>query len=73
MEYNNINISEFEEAIMKTVKEKIEKLIDPYLAENIGIWNSHYQRHFTYFQCIFNQLKTFLNLTNIYIYDRTVV
>ena len=48
MENNNINISEFEEAIMKTVKEKIEKLIeteiDAYLAENTGVRNGYYQR-----------------------------
>ena len=48
MEYNNINISEFEEAITKMVKEKLEKLMetemDAYLSENTGVRNGHYER-----------------------------
>ena len=49
MENGNINISEIEEVIMKTVKEKIEKLIevemDAYLDENPGVRNGHYKRN----------------------------
>ncbi len=50
----------------------------PYMFRDCGIslkWRvgTLIAGYFTYFQCIFNPLKTFLNLTNIYIYDRTVV
>ena len=49
MEYDNINISNVEEVIEETVKEKLEALMkiehDQYLEENPGIKNGSYKRN----------------------------
>ena len=49
MEYDNINISNVEDIIEKTVKEKLEALMkiehDQYLEENPEIKNGYYKRN----------------------------
>ena len=49
MEYDNINMSNVEEVIEQTVKEKLEALMriehDQYLEENPGIKNGSYKRN----------------------------
>ena len=49
MEYDNINISNVEDIIAQTVKEKLETLMkaehDQYLEENPGIKNGYYKRN----------------------------
>ena len=49
MEYDNINISNVEDIIEQTVKEKLEALMkiehDQYLEENPGIKNGYYKCH----------------------------
>ena len=49
MEYGNINMSNVEEVIEQTVKEKLETLMkiehDQYLEDNPGIKNGYYKRN----------------------------
>ena len=49
MEYDNINMSNVEDIIEQTVKEKLEALTkiqyDQYLDENPGIKNGYYKRN----------------------------
>lgn len=68
MEYDNINISDIEEIIEQTVKEKIENIMkteqDQYLEENPGIKNGNYKRNFKTKYGELKQLKVPRNRDN---------
>ena len=63
MEYDNINISNIDEIIAQTVKEKIENIMkieqDQYLEENPGIKNGTYKRNL---KTKYGELKLFIYL-----------
>ena len=60
MEYDNINISNVEDIIIQTVKEKIENIMkleqNQYLEENPGIKNDYYKRNLKTKYCEIKEL-----------------